>query len=221
MAIGIGENLGNSFGYAKDRLIGHWVDWILLIIFLIIPIIGWLLFGGFIVRVLRGGEAQINKWGSLFVEGLLAWIIGVIYMIIPILVLVFLGGAAIMTAATGMVANPDPTAFMTAILGIGIGLILFIILAIIFGILGTLAIIRFAKTESFSAAFNFGDIFEVAGKIGWIHYIISWIVIMIIISVITFILGLIPFIGWILLFILAPLFSIWEARFYANLYEST
>lgn len=221
MAIGIGENLGNSFGYAKDRLVGHWVDWILLLVFLIIPILGWLLLGGFIVRVLRGGESPINKWGSMFVDGLLAWIIGVIYMIIPILVLLFFSGAAILTAVTAMVTNPDPTAFIAAITGIGIGLILFIILAVVFGLLGTLAVIRFAKTESFGAAFKLGDIFEVAGKIGWVHYIISWLVIMIIISVIVFILGLIPIIGWILMFIVTPLLSIWEARFYANLYEST
>jgi hypothetical protein len=220
MAIGIGENLGNSFGYAKDTLVGHYGRWILLIVFGLIPIIGWLFLSGYIVRVLRGGEAQIDKLGRMFIDGILAWIIGVIYMIIPILALLFFGGAALVTLVLEHMTTLNSADVATAFFGIGVGLILVIILAIVFGVLGTLGVIRFAKTGSFGAAFKAGDIFEVAGKIGWGHYIISWLVIVIIISVIGFILGLIPVINWILLLILAPLFGIWEARFYANLYES-
>ena len=41
MSIGIGENVSKSFDYAKNRLFGNWVDWLILIILCIIPIIGW------------------------------------------------------------------------------------------------------------------------------------------------------------------------------------
>ena len=54
MAIGIGDNLSKSFEYAKGRLVGNWLDWIILIILCIIPIIGWLLLSGFLIRVSLG-----------------------------------------------------------------------------------------------------------------------------------------------------------------------
>ena len=39
MSIGIGDNLGKSFGFAKDSLVGKWLNWLLLIIVTIIPIV--------------------------------------------------------------------------------------------------------------------------------------------------------------------------------------
>ncbi|HJJ96879.1 MAG TPA: DUF4013 domain-containing protein, partial [Methanocorpusculum sp.] len=113
-------------------------------------------------------------------------------------------------------------------------LIIFLIVALIFGIMSSMAIVRFAKEESFGAAFQFGEIFKIIGKIGWIHYILSIIVLAIIFAVIGFICGLlmialigficgllmIPLIGFILMLILLPFLCIWQARFVANLYES-
>lgn len=61
MSIGITENIGKSFDFAKTRLVGNWVDWIILIILCIIPIIGWILLMGFAVRVYRGGEAKLGE----------------------------------------------------------------------------------------------------------------------------------------------------------------
>ena len=98
------------------------------------------------------------------------------------------------------------------------GLIISLIVAIIFGILGSMAIVRFAKEGNLGAAFQLGEIFKIIGKIGWIHYILSVIVLGIVFAVIGFICAMlmIILIGFILLLILAPFLFIWEARFLAN-----
>ena len=218
MSIGIVENLGKSFDFAKTRLVGNWLDWIILIVLLIIPIIGWLVFAGFIVRVYRGGEAKLGDWIKMLIDGILLAIIGIVYMIAPIIVAFIFGGAAVLASVNPMNPAESLTALST---GIGIvGILVTLIVAIIFGIMATMASVRFAKEQSLGAAFQFGDIFGIIGKIGWIHYILSWIVLAIILGVIIGILFIIPVLGMILLLILAPLFGIWEARFFANLYES-
>ena len=194
MSIGIGENVSKSFDYAKNRLFGNWVDWLILIILCIIPIIGWALMLGFVARVYRGGEAKLGEWIKMLIDGILLWIIGIIYSIVP---------------------------FIFAGISI-IGLIIALIVSIIFGIFGSIASVRFAKEESLGAAFQLGEIINIIGKIGWIHYILSVIVLAIIFAVIGFICGLLTIIliGIILLLILMPLLLIWSSRFVANLYES-
>jgi len=109
-----------------------------------------------------------------------------------------------------------------------------LIVAFIFGILGLMAVVRFAKKERLRAAFQLGEIFKNIGKIGWVHYILSLITLTIILCVIVAILISIPIIcldifnlpiiclaifGTLFL-ILNPLITIWTVRFLAQLYES-
>ncbi|MDV0443035.1 DUF4013 domain-containing protein [Methanorbis rubei] len=237
MSIGIGDNLGKSFEFAKNRLVGKWVDWIILIVLTLIimvggaiPIVGWVisllagvLLTGFIIRVYRGGEPKLDNYVKMFIDGILATIIGIIYMIVPIILAVIFGAAAFMTSMTSF--NPanamDTISGLTAGIGI-VGIIVTFIVAIIFGILATMAIVRFAKEEKFGAAFEFGEIFKIVGKIGWLHYILSWIVLMIIFAVIFFIFILLSLIiiGLILMLVFMPFMMIWQAKYFAQLYES-
>lgn len=217
MSIGIVENLNKSVDYTKGRLFGNAIDWIILIILCIIPIIGWALMLGFIVRVYRGGEAKLGEWIKMLIDGILLWIIGIVYSIVPSIVLVLFGGASL------MLISPDPSVAETASAGISIiGLVIVLIVSIIFGIFGSIASVRFAKEESLGAAFQLGEIINIIGKIGWIHYILSVIVLAIIFAVILFICFLLMaiVIGIILLLLLMPFLLIWSARFVANLYES-
>lgn len=223
MSIGITENIGKSFDFAKTRLVGHWLDWIILIILCIIPIIGWALLMGFTVRAYRGGEAKLGEWIKMLIDGIMVWIISIVYSIVPMIVLFIFGGAAVFAGLLNPTTMMDPNAVSAAMAGVSIiGLIIFLIVALIFGIMSSMAIVRFAKEESFGAAFQFGEIFKIIGKIGWIHYILSIIVLAIIFAVIGFICGLlmIVLIGFILMLILLPFLCIWQARFVANLYES-
>lgn len=224
MAIGIGDNVSKSFGYAKERLFGNWIDWIILIILCIIPIIGWLFLAGFIVRVYRGGEAKLGDWVKMLIDGICIIIIDFIYMLIPMIVLCLFGGGAILG---GVIASMNPMAPLSTVEGVmaGVGIIGFIvtlIVAIIFGIMGSMAAVRFAKEDSIGAAFQFGEIFKIVGKIGWVHYILSCIVLWIIMCIIAFIFALlaIVIIGLLLAFIFVPYLLIVEARFFAQLYET-
>ena len=98
MSIGIVENVSGSFAFAKDRLVGKWLDWLILIILFIIPIIGWILLLGFAVRVYRGGEAKLGEWIKMFIDGILLLIISFIYMIVPLIVFALVGGTAFITS---------------------------------------------------------------------------------------------------------------------------
>lgn len=70
MSIGIGDNLGKSFGFAKDSLIGKWLNWLLLIIVTIIPIVN-LIGNGIYLKIYRGEEPVVKNIGKAFIDGLL------------------------------------------------------------------------------------------------------------------------------------------------------
>jgi hypothetical protein len=214
-----GKLVGDSFGYAKEGLVGKWVTWILLIISCIIfPLIM-----GYIMRIYRGaGSApELNEWTSMFIDGIKLFIVGLIYAI-PIIIIevVVIGSAALATisAETYGQANPD------AVLGlIGAALFGFVILAIVSIIIGLIvvtAVVRFARTNSFGEAFNFGAIFAHIGKIGFVSYIVALIIMTIILGIIELICMMIPYVGIVLLFILLPVLVLFEARYITLLYDS-
>ncbi|WP_062396234.1 DUF4013 domain-containing protein [Methanogenium cariaci] len=91
--MGIGDNLGESFAYAKEALVGKWVKWIILMI-CSLPILSFIQ-GGYIIRVLRSTEPapELEDYGQLFIDGLLYFIIWLIWMIPVIIVaMIFFGG---------------------------------------------------------------------------------------------------------------------------------
>ena len=101
------------------------------------------------------------------------------------------------------------------------------------------ASIRFARTNSFSEAFNVGAILGYIGKIGWITYIIALILVALIIGIPICILILgfillggviirlsnIPILGFIfalvlVILVLSPLFAVFQARYMTRVYDS-
>jgi hypothetical protein len=207
MSIGIGENLTGSFGFAKDKLVGSIVNWILLIILTIIPIVNFIAMGTYL-KVYRGEDPKVEHIGKSFVDGLLALIIAIIYMLIPLIV------TSIVFAASMGSMMADPFAGLAAA---GIGGIICLILFILFALLMIPAMINFAR-KGFGAAFKFGEIFGMIGKAGWLKYIISIILLAIIFGIIG-LLGMIPFIGWLIMLIIYPFLIVWAAKFWANLFE--
>jgi hypothetical protein len=124
-----------------------------------------------------------------------------------------------------------------------IGLVLLMYLVeIVLGLIVPVASIRFARTNTFSEAFNVGAIFGYIGKIGWINYIIALILVALVIGipicilVFGFILigGITMFmfkadsiaiLGFILALViiiltLAPLFTVFQARYMTRVYDS-
>ncbi len=216
MSIGIGENLGSSFGFAKEKLFGSFVTWLILSIFSLIPIVSWIA-NGIYLKVFRGEDPTLENLGTSFVQGFLAWLIGLIYMIIPIIVCFILGGAAL---APAIVSGTVTAASISAGLGI-VSTIITLVVALIFSLIYIPALINYAREQKFGAAFAFGKIFSMIGKAGWLKYIASLILLAIIFGVIGCICGLLCLIliGFILLFFLIPFLSVWGAKYFANLFE--
>ena len=116
------------------------------------------------------------------------------------------------------------------------------VLEIIIAIIMPVAAIRFARTGSFSEAFNVGAILETIKKIGWINYLIALVLITVVIAVPVciiifgmiliggismFMLGgntvtLLGFIAAALLIVLAlaPLLTVFQARYMTRVYDS-
>ena len=224
MTLSIGENLSESFRFAKDGLVGHWGRWILLIILNCIPIVNFIA-SGYVVKIYRGGDSAPDFKGyfEMFIDGLKLFIIGLVYTIIPLILI---------EAPSIFEIDPIST---TGLLLMCIGTIL----AIIFGFFALIAGVRFAKTESMMEAFNFGAILEKIQEIGWVHYILSYIALIVIIGLIAGALSIVmvllligagttsgiamgaavAMLALLVLLILVPVFLLWQGKFYENLYS--
>lgn len=228
MRMDYGNMLGDSLGYAKDGLVGHWKRWILLIISTII----FPLMMGYTMEIWRGKKPapEPEQWGKLFIDGLKLLVAGIIYAIPVILIILVFGGFALIEALLNAGMSADPNYFTTHTSELMplfamfmVGLLIAFIVAIIIALFSTIGFVRMARTERFGEAFNFGAILETIGKIGWGSYIIALIILFIVAGIIAFVLNLIsmiPFIGLILWLILIPFLIIFEARYICMVYES-
>ena len=162
-----GNMLGESFGYAKDAIVGKWMEWILLLIatiLLCIPLMG------YILKVYRGEKPapEVTGWGTLIIDGIKYLIVSVIWAI-PCLIIFFGLGALVATiagASNPIVAANNPEVILAFASEAIVYFLLFVIVAIITGLLATIGVVRFARTGSMGEAFNFGAILETIGKIG-------------------------------------------------------
>jgi hypothetical protein len=213
--------LSESFGYAKDAIWGRWARWLLLLISTIIfPLIY-----GYTVRVMSGAKPapELEGWVGLFIDGIKLLVITVIYTI-PLMILTllpvalyFIPVSATTTPGTGSASGLGPE------LGIFVALaifVIFIVAAIIIGILSTFAVVRFSRTGKMGEAFRVRALLAHIGRIGWLNCFIALLVMGIVITIAEFVLMLIPILGLILLFLLTPAFIIFSARYVALLYES-
>jgi len=210
MSLSVGENLAESFNFAKDGLIGHWVRWLLLAIIGAIPIVDFI-FLGYAVKVLKGGNVapELDGWGKLFIDGIKLFFLVIAYLLIPIIVII-----------AGI--------FMGGLMG-GIGTIITIlgfILALAFGIAAPMAAVRFSKTDSLGEGFNFSEIFKRIKSIGWGKYILSYAVLVIVLLLFCALIAILDImltewlqIGLILPIIIIPFLLLWKGKFYENLYS--
>lgn len=180
----------NSDDWIKTILIG---GVLMLFSFLLIPAIA---VYGYLINAVRDsleGNPEppvFTDWGELLRKGVFAWIIGLIYLLVPVIVGgVTIGGAA-MAMATG--SRSGAAAGFAGMLG---GLGLTFLLSLVFGYFAVVALVNFARTDEFGAAFDFGIIRTVALDR---DYFVPWllsIVVFIVASVIAGVLNVVPFLG--------------------------
>jgi hypothetical protein len=232
-----GNLLGDAFAYTRDGVFGNvncWLKLILAIICLGLP------FNGYIMRIYRGvpSAPEVDNWGTLFIDGLKLLVVGVVYAIPIMVIWVLLYGSMILSLFNGRMDEAAVTSFTPNL----VLMILMYIIEIIVGIIMPVASIRFARTGSFSEAFNFGAILETIGRIGWINYIIALVLISLVIGIPICViifgliliagatifllkLGLAALLGFILcgillILVLAPIFGVFQARCMTQVYDS-
>jgi len=183
------------------------------------------LYMGYQVRVLRGivPLPEVTGFRSLFVDGIKYLVIQVVYTIPVFIVLAVTAGAAIVTALPAFAATPAQPgigALLPVLGGIIAGIIIAVIVAFLLGLLATIGIVRFARTGRIGEAFNFSEILSTIRKIGWGSYILALVIMIVLILIVQVVLGLVPYIGFIIQFLVAPLISVFMARYICLLYDS-
>lgn len=218
--------LGEAYAYAKEGVVEKTNRWLMLIIATLIICIPLM---GYIMKIYRGEKPapEVDNWGTLFVDGILMFVVSLIYSI-PLIIIQFLMVGSV--AASAM--SDNPSAMMTGMAGAGALFLVYIIVAIIIGLIVPIAMIRFARSGSFGEAFNFGEVLGTIGKIGWINYIIAMIIVAIVIgipvAIIYFILimlmlalSVIGILIAILVFlVIIPPIAVLQARYVTQIYDS-
>ncbi len=166
---------------------------------------------------------ELEGWIGLFIDGIKLLVITIVYSI-PLMILTllpvalyFIPVSATTTPGTGSAPGLGPELGIVAALVI---FVIFIVAAIIIGILSTFAVVRFSRTGSMGEAFRVRTLLTHIGRVGWLNCFIALLVMGIVIAIAEFVLMLIPILGLILLFLLTPAFIIFSARYVALLYES-
>ena len=244
MSLDFGSILDDSFAYAKDGIWKKWTRWLLLILSMIIfPLIM-----GYVVRIYRGEHPapEPEHWGSLFVDGLKLLVVQVVYMA-PVILLFILAFIPMITtlASSGVFSQEFATMsdsqsdrwldshpeLIPELLFAGGFMALLILIAIILAIIITLfsflGVVRFARLDSISEAFNFSEILSHIRRIGWVNYIIALITITVIGFIFSMILNFFsiipvigPIIGLIFTGVLYVPFLLFSGRFSALIYDT-
>lgn len=232
-----GALLDDALTYTKEGIFGNmnrWGSLILAIICLGIPM------NGYAMRIYRGTTTapEVDQWGTLFIDGLKLMIVGFIYAIPMMIIWAFIYGGMLLAVVQGSADSAAMTGWSP---NLGLLLVLYAV-EIIIGVIMPVASIRFARTGSFSEAFNFSEILGTIGKIGWITYLIALIILTLVIGIPIFILiigfiiasgaaifllggGNIALLAAVALLILvvliiSPVFAVFQARYLTRVYES-
>jgi hypothetical protein len=218
--VDIGEIVSDAIKYPSQK----WGKIIILGIILIIPIVNFIGLG-YLFRVLKATFAGIDdvpefdEAGELFIDGLKILVVGIVYAI-PVFII-----GAIISLIFGVSAGSTVSSFdMFAILA---GSLVYVILAIIIGLIESIAIANMALYEGeLGAAFKFSEVMDRISAIGWGKYII-WYIVMILIGIIAYLvaagISILTFgIGIILvILVIAPYISVFGARSLALLFASS
>jgi hypothetical protein len=216
----LGENLSNSFDYAK-KMFSEVGRLIILIVLNIIPIVGWIVLG-YEARVLKespgiGVPPKLEKYGELFVEGAKVFVASLIYMLVPT-ILIVLGAVSTfagMTSFQGQAIGAGMILGGTGIALLAVGILLAIPMLILLGV----GLAHMIKTGKFGKAFAFGELFGIIRGIGWGKYL-GWVVVVIVISaVVGGIASAIPRVGWIISAVIQPILGIFVFRSMGLLYN--
>jgi len=187
---------------------------------LIVPIF---LVYGYMFRIIKATLAgldelpEFDEIGEMFVDGLKVFVVAIVYAI-PVYIIAAILGLIIGGSTTNTSISMDPTMMWAFFFGY----LVYIIIAVIIGLIEVIAIANMAYYNGdLGAAFRFSEILDYIARIGWGKYIATYIVIAIV-AFIGFFIGILTFfilIGIILLpLIIAPYIAMFGSRAIALLF---
>ena len=196
-----------SYSASTDMMLsGLFIGGMLAVILVstVVMLIASFFMSGFILRVYRGDEElNFKNLGKMFWQGIVYFVIVFIYLLPYSIVSDLL--------MYGPIWN---TGYLIITSCINIFLLFFsTVLAINAGI-------RYAKEGRFGTAFQIGKLCSIISNIGWLRYLGHLILFMLVVGAVELIMMMIPFIGILLVIIAVPFIMIFQAKFFANLYES-
>lgn len=186
------------FGDAFKRPFQDFKSLLIGIVIMLIPIVNFIGIGYLLQCAKTATKRNTDlphweNWFDLFVKGVVALVIGIIYMIPAIITLALTIGVTALTGGfAGILGAKGAFTLLTTLATASIGLLATAVVGIIFWLLGSAAIVRYADRGSFSAAFELGAI---ARKAFTGTYFAAWLVGMIYCCVLTALLSLVPFLG--------------------------
>ncbi len=225
----LGENLSNSFEYAKKLLAGPASRLIILIILGVVPLINWIVMG-YAASVLRESPStdappKLEKYGDMFVDGAKIFFASLIYMLIPLILIgagiasfvvpFVMRGGLDLDISSGFVPGEmllfGGAALVLVLVGVVVGFFMLIVLAA--------GVAHMIKTGKFGKAFAFGEIFDVIRRVGWGKYLVWVILVAVIAVVIGGIARAIPYIAWLVQAIISPVLGVFFFRSLGLLYN--
>jgi hypothetical protein len=228
-----GKIIDDALNYTKGGILwrmDRWAKLIIATILLEIPMTG------YIMRIYHGAAPapEVDDWCSQSIDGLKLIVVAIVYSIPIIILWVLIYGRLVMSVFSGGLKDLDPASMAGFEPNLGLILLMYLFEIIIFVML-PVASIRFARTASFSEAFNVGAITGYIGRIGWVSYILALIIVAAIVGIPVFILmfaiglaGILVFnsiIGTIIaagvvMLIIAPPLAVFQARYLTRVYDS-
>jgi len=221
-------DIGKSFSYPFED--DDWLSKLFLgTIVSLIPILNFA-WTGYTVDIVRnvndGVSLPMPEWsdfGDKFVKGFLIWAAGFIYAL-PALIIGCLpiGFLVIPASIEGSDISGTVISLFT-----GIGIFLICLLALYFLALSfyfPAVFINFARKGTFGSCFEIGEIFKIVSKntskylTAWLVSIVGAIVVGIVVTLISIVLGFIPCIGWVLMWLISALSSVYLFAVYAHLF---
>lgn len=222
--------ISNASEYVKEGLVSAWQRWVVLIVLSIIQTFTFSLvplMSGYLVRVYgSSGETapEVDEFGRLFMDGWKMNFITILYMIPAVVIAIIFGVLGFVPLILGILEGAAVAEVFGLILG-SIGIVIAVVIFLLITLIMNMAFVHFARTGKFFEAFSVGDIFrKISDGVGFGTYFIVWVIVWVmLVTLFLIILGLslIPFIGWLAGPVLGPLWAVFIAKIYCNLYDNT
>jgi hypothetical protein len=221
-------DIGKSFSYPFED--DDWLSKLFIgALVSLIPILNFA-WTGYTVDIVRnvsdGVSFPMPEWsdfGDKFVKGFFIWAAGFIYSL-PALIIGCLPLGFLAISAGTESSNTSDT-FLSIFAGVGIFFACLIVLyALVLSFYFPSVFINFAKKGTFGSCFEVGEIIKIVSKntskylTAWLVSIVGAIVVGIVVALISIVLGFIPCIGWILIWLISALSSVYLFALYAHLF---